>query len=142
MEKGEEEQIGEDLERLFAFQDRNLSKDKKSILVKSLLESGLPTGAILLGIRSLMNDDLSAIKMGHIFYAIRMFIEPTDYGDCDQCSEGFIISRDENGRWFALACNCIQGSLRKKNGLVSWSGDERQFLKGRILIKQDCGCGN
>lgn len=127
--------IGEELDKLFAFQDKHLSKEKRSILLDALATSGIPDAAIILGIRKLMNDDLPSIKMGTIFAAARAFVEGENYQKCDDCSEGYVVLRDEVGQWFSMACQCGQGSLRHTAGLAHWKGEEHQLSNGRPLHK-------
>lgn len=139
LEKSNEEIIGEDLEKLFAFQDKHLTREKKTILVKALLESQIPTGAIILGLRYLMNDDLSSIKMMTIIHAARMHIEPSTQNQCGNCSEGFVVMKDGDQRSFVLSCQCGFGMMRRQNGLVQWKGEDRQYSNNRYLSKVEIG---
>lgn len=128
--------IGDDLEKLFAFQDKHLSKEKKGILVRELMESRLPTGAIVLGLRDLMSEDLNTIKMGSIFAAARRHLEKEDLVGCTDCASGFVVMKDDEGRSFSLACRCGAGGVvQRANGMRRWSGDSSQMSNGRFLHK-------
>lgn len=63
--------IGGELEKLFAFQDRPLPNEKKLLLTAELGKLGYPTWAIVKGIRSLLLEDLKAVKMVILVNAIK-----------------------------------------------------------------------
>lgn len=130
--------IDEDIEKLFAFQDKHLTKDKKAILVKALAESGIPTGAIVLGLRKLMYDDLPSIKMGIIINAARQFVEKTeDAKSCTECAAGVALLRDDQGKEYALACRCGSGfNAQRIHGIKRWGGQGTQMSNGRMLYKK------
>jgi hypothetical protein len=129
--------IEEDLEKLFAFQDKHLTKDRRQILVKELMSSSIPIGAILLGIRKLMNEDLQSIKMGTILAAARSHVDRSEESKgCKECSRGIVLMNDEEGRFFSMSCNCSSGiGINMTQGLVRWRGMDAQMVNGRNLFK-------
>lgn len=136
MEKSEVEILGEELDKLFTFQDKHLTKDKRSILIDALLESKIPMGAIVLGVRKLQQDDLNSIKLGTIFAAARSHVQGDDEQrrGCKDCASGMVLMKDEGGRVFSLACRCSYGSnVQRTHGLKKWGGQSSQMSNGRIL---------
>ncbi len=137
MEESNADTIGEDLDKLFAFQDKHMTEKKKALLVDALLTSGIPLPAVTLGIRKLMNEDLNSVKLGMIFAAARSFVQRDEESNsCPDCSSGMVVMRDEEGRWFSLACRCgIGANVARTHGLKRWGGLASQTSNGRILTK-------
>lgn len=129
--------IGNELQKLFAFQDRNLTKEAKSLFINEFEASGIPPGAMIHGIRSLITEDLRQIKLNHILAAARGFMtqETRESTKCDDCRKsGIVIMRDSDSREFALACHCQNGvGLNRAAGLVRWAGERTQMSGGRLL---------
>jgi len=125
----ESEAVAHELEKLFVLQDRPLSKEKKIILVNELSKSGRPSASVIAGIRKLMDEDLRHIKKATILEAADDFIsnEPQTVA-CDDCSEGMVLTRDDKGRYFSLACTCQNGN---RHQLTRWNGQKTQFLPER-----------
>lgn len=127
-----------ELDKLFAFQDKHLPKEKRAILIDELTKLDFPFGAVIAGIRSLMMDDLNSIKFPTIVAAIRSRIVPDEEvrARCEECSSGYIVMKDEQQRNFALACRCVTGEAKvRSQGLSRWNGESSQFSKGRLLVK-------
>lgn len=125
-----------ELEKLFALQDRNLNKEKKSIWVRELQATNIPLKAILSGIRALTTEDVQSLKFATVCAAARKYIEhtPETGRRCEHCSHGIVSMRDAEGRNFALACVCDQGAGKAATqGLVRWNGEAEMHSKGRIL---------
>ena len=70
LSQSELSQIGTEIEKLFAFQDRPLSVEKKAMLVQEIADIGFPFDAIIKGIRSLFLEELKAVKLSAIYEAI------------------------------------------------------------------------
>ena len=129
--------VSEELDRLFIFQDKPLTKEKKAALVEELVRLGIPVGALLQGIRSLMLEDMKTIKLWAIKEASLKFIqrgsERTER--CEDCGRsGVIIMKDEEKREFALACRCPNGlRMNHSSKLTVWNGLETQRIRERTL---------
>jgi len=128
-----------ELEKLFALQDKALTREKKSILVRELMATGIPLKALLSGVRSLVSEDLGSIKFSTICAVSRRFIEPDpETGKhCEKCLSGYVVMKDGEGRFFSLACNCPAG-VGKANtqALTRWSGQDTQSVRGgRVLTR-------
>lgn len=132
-------QIEVELEKLFVFQDKHLSREKKAIIVNEILNANLPIGAVIQGIRSLMMEDLGSIKLGTLMHAIRkhVFKNEDDAESCSECASGFLIMFDDQGRYFALACHCPAGQVRgRAHRIVGWKGLGTQHSNGRMLCRR------
>lgn len=130
--------IGDELERLFAVQDKNLSEKKKAILVHELMETEFPIQAILNGIKSLLDTDLKSVKLGIIIMASRQFIEQETepQSKCPDCIDGFVLMKDDEGRVCSMGCQCAKGRGRaKENQIIRWEGQGDQFVKRGLLAK-------
>lgn len=131
------ELIKSELERLFAFQDKNISDRRQEILAAEIERLGLPMGAILAGMKSLSTDDVPALKFSVIVAAIRKHMEP-EKGEsaCSNCSGGFVLMKCPQAMVFSLACTCPRGQqIAVSHRLVRWNGQGRQESKGRELVK-------
>ena len=122
--------VANELEKLFAFQDRSLGKEKKALLIQEIGTMGIPAGALIKGIRSLMADDLKTIKLADIRDSALKFVfdvhESVACGDCGQ--SGIIVMADEKRRLFSLACSCRNGIRAKTGlGLAYWAGQDLQI---------------
>jgi hypothetical protein len=127
--------LGNEIEKLFVLQDRPISKEKKAILVGEISNSGIPIGPLLSGLRKLMGEDLKTIKKATILEAARDFIVDTyDQVQCDYCSEGMVVTKDPEGRYFSLACTCPKGNGKR---LVRWNGQASQQINDRLLVVQE-----
>ncbi len=133
----EKMKIGDELTRLFALQDMAFGKEKKAIFVAELSATGLPTEAIVRGIRSMVSEDLKSIKLNRLIEASRPFVyQDTPTTKCAECLSGFVVMHDEQGYFFSFACRCPAGQIkRRSSGLVGWVGEESQFSNGRLLTK-------
>lgn len=130
--------IENELEKLYALQDKPSTKAKREIVVKELISTGIPTGAILSGIRHLHTEDLSAIKFPIIVSAARRYVvQDNEIQACHECSQGVICYRDGEGRWFALACRCQAGEEKQRaHGLArSYAAPTYTSPKNGILTK-------
>lgn len=123
-------EVGEEIERLFALQDKHLTEKKKSVILNELSGTGYPYGAIMAGIRSLVAENMGDIKFFHLRAAIEKFItreKPTGER-CEGCNgRGFVVVHDPGGRPFALACRCNTVN----HGLVKWAGQDSQMSSRR-----------
>ncbi len=53
---------------------------------------------------------------------------------CANCKSGFVLTRDEVGRLFSLACTCEIGSRRRvTHNLAQWDGNTSQMFPDRLL---------
>lgn len=148
------QEVGNELDKLFALQDRPFTKDKKFIFIEELEKFGFPLGAIIGGIRALMLEDMKIIKIVHVREAAKKFIEPEEKKKikCRWCGGvGAFCMREEAmlqmadewpkraegprfGRSYALACVCEAGTnLERSDGNVRWNGKGTQFSNGRML---------
>jgi hypothetical protein len=129
-------EISDCLEKLFIFQDKPISENKKAILTQEIIDLGFPYVAIVQGLKSLYQQDIRTLKLAVIIDAIKKFID-INLGrhECCSCnSNGAIISKDDEGRWYAMACKCSNGDLTYKfQNLVKWNGMDVQFSNGRNL---------
>lgn len=135
----DEEITGEELEKLFAFQDKHLTKDKKAAFVKHLLyQLKIPLPAVLAGIRDLQASDLTTLKMGQISQACRARIAVgDDIKSCRECCHGTVVMKDEEGRYYSMACSCGAGyTVASTHQLARWHGHATQTVNGRMLSKQ------
>jgi hypothetical protein len=127
--------IGNELTRLFSLQDMPLSKEKKGYFLEELFVSGLPAGAILEGLRSLVTEELRSIKITTVTEAARDHLTAEDQQSvkaCASCFDGWIVMKDEKKREFILACTCARGHQRKGD-LATWNGEETFYRNGRWL---------
>lgn len=129
--------IGNELNRLFLFQDRPFGKEKQAAFLDEIRGWGLPAGAIISGIRKLMAEDLKTLKLATVKEAAREFISrEEEVSKCQECMGGFIVMHAEDRRDFSLACRCLSGQGKKATmGLASWDGQDTQFSKGRMLTR-------
>lgn len=127
--------IGNELTRLFLFQDRPFGKEKQAAFIDEIRGWGYPAGAIVSGIRKLMSEDLKSLKLATIKDAASDFVHtevtrvPCKY--CD--TRGIVSMTDENKYEFALACICANGDRSRKSGLATWNGEKFQLRGGRTL---------
>jgi len=131
--------LGDELDRLFAVQDKTLSEKKRKILVSELMDTEIPIGAILNGIKSLLDADLKSIKLGTLIMASRQYVasEPEMGARCTDCVDGFVLMKDDQKRTSALGCQCARGRARAKGSrLVVWDGQEDQFSKRGLLSRR------
>jgi len=66
--------VGNELEKLFMFQDRPLAAPKKALLVSEISKKGMSFDAIVKGIRNLFSEDLKEVKLSRIENSIREFM--------------------------------------------------------------------
>lgn len=131
--------LGNELDKLFIFQDKPFSKEKKAIFVQEISSWGIPLGALLPGIRSLMSEDLKSIKIASIREAAEGFIERTSVlGNCSHCFGGLVVMKFSTGHETSLACTCEAG-YQKKRGLklTQWNGENIQMLKNGLAHKRE-----
>lgn len=129
--------IGNELDRLFMFQDRPpLTKEKKACLVEELAAAGYPVKSILSGISALIAEDMKVIKLSALKNSIEEFFARGSSEEriaCEHCGKrGTVFLRDEEKRWYAFACICANGTNTvRAAGLARWSGQGTQFHRGR-----------
>lgn len=127
--------IGNELNRLFLFQDRPFGKEKQSAFIDEIRGWGFPAGAIISGIRKLMSEDLKSLKIATIKDAASDFVH-IDAGSKTQCKycdmRGVVLMKDENNYEFALACICGNGE-RRRDDYSTWNGQKLQLFGGRTL---------
>ena len=129
-------QIGDELARLFNLQGEPFGDRKQSAFVDELAECGIPFGAIIAGIRALVKENLTKIKITTILDAAHRHVAPGELGDaCQECHDGIILAKDPERREYALACHCSRGQARNVSGrLITWNGSEAQESRGRTLL--------
>lgn len=135
--------LSAELQRLFTLQDRPITEAKLKIFVEELEKSQIPEACILLGIRSLIAEDLKAIKVITVLNAARKFVEeePDHRVDCDVCFKtgGVPVTYQISNLLYTgiLGCRCENGqSLTKIHGLISWNGEDVQMGKnGRVYTR-------
>lgn len=135
LDDAEKLMIANELSRLFALQDMALSKEKKGYFLEELYLSGLPVGAILAGLRSLVAEDLRSIKISTVTAASREHLSVEDRETaktCVNCFDGWVSMKDDEGRSFTLACTCARGKQRKGK-LATWNGEDNFYIQGRWL---------
>jgi hypothetical protein len=127
----DEIELAREVERLFALQDRHLTEDKKSILIRELAASGVTFRELVTGIRKLSTSDMKSIRVSDIITASREggSIEAPD--GCAMCfKSGFVSMANKDGYSFVYACNCELGSWYAKNqNLTKWNGKRRMLSK-------------
>lgn len=130
-------EIGECLEKLYIFQDKPINENKKAILVKELMDLGLPYLAIVQGIKDLYQADLRVLKLVALIDAIRKRIDyESGKVDCEYCNKnGAVMMKDMNyGDYFALACKCSNGDIvHRFQKLVVWNGMDVQISNNKQL---------
>ena len=132
--------IENDLDKLFALQDRPLSAVRRTLMANELLATPIPIPALLAGIKSLMNEEVTHIKFATICAAARRHVIADTEIDtkCGDCHDGLVVMRDDAGRSFALACMCPMGAQKAMaNRLVRWDGKAGQYSNKRLLSQ--CG---
>ncbi len=129
--------IENELETLFFCNGKNLSDKMKAAWIREIDKSSIPAKAILQGIISLKGEDLDSMKLNRIFFSARKFVEIENVRSCENCSDGFVIMKDEEGHLFSLQCRCAAGISKQSHGLVRWSGEKAQFSRGKMLNKID-----
>lgn len=129
--------VENELRRLFALQDANLGNEKRGFFMEEFEHSGLPSGALIAGMRALIQEDIRSLKASVILEHCRRFFTPSDkdqYQPCAICLRGEVTMRDEQGRRYALACSCERGAgLAATASLARWSGEGVQMSRGRAL---------
>lgn len=125
------------LERLFTLQDRPISKDRLASFVFELSISGIPFGAIKLGIKKLEDQDLKAIKFHTIKDACSAFVANEVIPGCDKCRHtGFVTMISADGYHFSFACTCEKGArYALKQSCRQWNGARTQDSpRGKVTI--------
>lgn len=113
-----------------------MSKEKQAAFMDEIRGWGFPAGAIIMGIRKLMAEDLKSLKLATVKQAARESIHYEEAIKCGECLSGLIVMHDEQRCDFSLACRCPAGQGKMATmGLVFWDGQETQFSKGRMLIR-------
>ncbi len=132
----EERLVRLELERLFNLQDCPLRDDKKAAFVFELSRSGYPFKAIVAGIRSLGDKDLSKIKLFNLTEAIRpQVVYKENFEDCQYCGLSGFVSMVDQGRYqYSIPCVCARGEMySKKQKLSQWNGEAVQSSNGKTL---------
>lgn len=128
--------VQNEVERLFALQDMPLGNKKLGFFLDELFKSGLPSGALIQGLRALTKDGLSSIKIETILDSAYRHIQPEDrvFSECRECLRGEVFMKDELKREYSLACVCERGAhVAQVHGLARWDGSEIMTRKGRML---------
>lgn len=73
--------IGNELEKLFIFQDRAFSVQKKALLVSELSTKNFKFDAIIKGIRKLFSEDMKEINLSRIEVSIKEFMPKNDVNE-------------------------------------------------------------
>lgn len=130
--------LGNELDKLFIFQDKPFSKEKKAIFVQEMSGWGIPLGALLSGIRSLMSEDLKVIKINMLREAADGFLNQIPLSSsCGHCMSGIVVLKIENGAETSLACICDAGYQKKRAlRLAQWSGENIQILNNGVAHKR------
>ena len=133
----EQMELANEIQRVFTLLDIPLGKEKKAIFVSELSTAGLPLGAILAGLNSLLKEDATAIKISTVLGASRRHLEPEFHGgNCNDCHGGFVVMKDDQGRRFSLACRCPSGHQKQMaNHIATWNGEATMFRAGRLLTR-------
>lgn len=130
-------EINDCLEKLFVFQDKPISDNKKAILVTELLDMGFPFLAIVQGLKDLYQADLRNLKLAVIVDSIRKRIDvEAGLVECPYCLRGgAVLLLDIETRFqYALACKCSNGDITQKfQKLVRWNGLNEQLSNGKKL---------
>lgn len=129
-------QIGDELQKLFLLQDRPFSKEKSAALIEELEKSGLPAGALISGIRSLMHEDLKVVKLANILEASRdkLTAEEVKKTECDACDgRGMVMMKDDKFYEFAFACSCGNALRVEHLKLAHWNGENFQLHHGNTF---------
>lgn len=141
----DKENIGREIQRLFSLQDKPLLEDKKNLLLDELEQCDIPSGAVIAGIRSLVDDDLRSIKFITLKTAAHKFIT-RGYDDyqCVNCGgEGVVFMRTDGPSYehnTCVACICTRGqALADANGVLRWNGEKEQMNGEHKLIKSAKG---
>lgn len=128
--------LEDELEKLFALQDRPLSKEKKTILIEEMALMSLPFRALVSGIRQLMTEDLKSIKLWNIRDAAEKFVfaEAKPATECDFCEKtGAVVMFARQGEYLrrsAFACTCENGkSFAAMHGAAQWDGQDVQVCR-------------
>lgn len=129
----EQSMIASELEKLYSFQDRPLSKEKRVLIVQEIVSHGYPFKAIIQGIRDMFSDDLKTIKLASILQSIqeKIVVEEIQISDCDDCDgRGLVILLSDTRYEKVFACLCKNGFRWIERGLAQWSGEQAQFHRG------------
>lgn len=129
-------QIADELERLFALQDRPFSKARAVTFVEEFERTSLPAGAIISGIRSLLAEDLQKITFERLVVAAKSKIEREEIRqqDCDDCFKaGVVLMTDDNGYQFSFLCRCSNATKYSGLKLSLWNGEKVQHHNGKIF---------
>jgi hypothetical protein len=134
---GNEEELAIEgqLETLFALQDKTLGKEKKSIWMNEIRNSGIPAKAILRGLEQLKTEEIPNLRFATVCTAARKYVEPDnrESARCEDCNgRGIILMRTPDRYQCALACRCANGGI-SGGGLKQWNGQEMQMSNGRLL---------
>lgn len=131
----EREQIANEIEKLFLYQDRPVTDKKIALFVDEIALWNMPAGAIIMGVRSLCDGDMKAIKLSFIKEAASDFIvkSPNMASSCKWCDGAgtVIMVYGEHEYNTAFACFCHKGrDLSRSIGMAQWSGKEMQVVRG------------
>ena len=132
----ERSQVGDELSRLFNLQGEHFGDKRQAAFVDELADSGVPFGAVLAGIRSLVKENLTKIKIGTILEAAHRHIMPDEMGAaCGDCFDGIVTMRDDYNRVFSIGCTCARGGDRSRSlRIARWTGEAVMASKGRTLM--------
>ena len=129
------EDIKTELEKVFAFQDKNLSDKKLTYLLDEIENCGFPFPAIIAGIRSLFEIDIKAVKLINIKEAIKRFIQyDTSAMGCFVCGNDGSPGVGVKIMWvgnkqYLFACRCEKGKEYLAIAPL-WNGQKEQFIGG------------
>jgi hypothetical protein len=138
-------QIAEEVKRLFALQDKNITEHRIGYLVDEIDGLNAPIESILLGLRELGRSDVPHLKFSTIRTAIQSkFIRETKKSDCPHCNgRGFVCLRSVKKFYnIAFACICEAGDFQYNNSYNNhhcerWNGTDNQIYQGMEMIPYD-----
>ncbi len=138
--------VAEVLDKVFLYQDKPISAKRLAVYVDEICSWGYPLSAILDGLRSFFNLDVSHIKLAHIRDAIAECIPASARAEsqsvelCPYCHGGLVTMRGTDGNGTvvsyrtSMACVCSRGDMyANKMRMVRWKGKRVQYLPSTRL---------
>jgi hypothetical protein len=126
-------ELGKELDRLFALQDRPLSNDRGRMIVDELLDTGMPFSAMKAGIRDLCDQDIKSLKFVTIKEACRKHcVQAGAVGGCELCHQtGTVTMESVVGKYVVnYPCICKAGAdIAQAQMLVQWNGQKTMKSK-------------
>jgi len=134
----EKSDISNLLDKLWGFNDKFLSEDKRKMYITEFQESNYPAQAVIAGIKSLLTKEMLQIKMAFIKNAIHGFIDRNILDGCTDCGgSGFISVVDTFNNDYSFACNCMLGrAIHDREKLPLWGRKEFQSVNNKSFTKK------